>query len=211
MAGIDTRVTCPLCGLADQSQSAAAIVAAQTAHTHGAVSSFGMGFTGRQVVPIAMSHNAFHSTQSPLAQMLDLPAPPPPRQAGASIVVLMLSAIWVLFWTVLVYSSTTMPFVQATGALAIPAAMGVAPAILSILAIRSRTYETRRWSENFAHWQAAVAVWQTLMYCARDHVVYQPKKARMRPEMVRRFCYDQATGPRHEVQSPPARHPSQTS
>ncbi len=176
---------CPRCGMSDMSQATAAIVAGQTHVMHGSQRAMGAAWTPAGLVPVAMGASFDSTQQSELARMLDLPAPRPVSStAGCLAVVLLVPGVLMSgfgVWAVMTNESE--PTSAASSAEEAPDAltaaiggflMGGLPLIVgSILALTSRQARRRR-RRYIDGWQRAAPVAARLVYCGRDHIVYDP-------------------------------------
>jgi hypothetical protein len=185
---------CPVCGRGDQTQPVQAIVAQQVTQTAVEGTTFGVGWVGTQAIPVTATHRSFATARSPLAQMLDLPYPPRPRNlAGCGTVLIAVMLLPLLVVGRLMAESgaagDSSPWTMTLAYLTL-FSPGI---ILGIALILIHGRDQRDWREQVARWERALPVWMTLRYCHRDHVVYQPPDVSFPPAETRQFVYRTVT------------------
>lgn len=189
---------CPRCGSSDMSQSVSAILAGQTQVTHGSQRSVGAAWTRSGIVPVLAGGSFSGSHQTELARMLDLPPPRPPSSTMGCLA-FVLVALGLLIgsytaWAVMSSGSDQDDDVSTLTAVVGVSFFGSPPLVGGIvLAVQSRR-QRRRWPPMYAHWQRAASVHQRLVYCTRDHIVYDPASPEVviAPVQAPRYAYERA-------------------
>ncbi|MGH3813358.1 MAG: hypothetical protein ACRDUV_13025 [Pseudonocardiaceae bacterium] len=160
-----------------------------------------MGFTNGHVVPVTASHRSSSTTQSPLAQMMDLPYPQEPKnKAGCGLLLIVLTSIFLTF--IIMTTKSEMKDTVVNSPYPIASIIGFiigfmimfGPLLLGgIVLIKKDGSDRKGWEQRKKRWQQAMQVWLTLRYCHRDHVVYRSPDVIISPAMVQKFVYDQVT------------------
>jgi hypothetical protein len=199
---------CPRCGSSDLSQSVAAIVAGQTHVVHGSQRVVGAAWTPSGLVPVAAGGSFGSTQQTELARMLDLPAPhPPSSKTGCLAAVLLVLGVFMggfVVWAVLAGETTDGnadggQTQQGEASDALTAAIGGfffggAPLIAgTVMALNSRQAR-HRWRRDSANWRRAAPIAARLVYCGRDHVVYDPAgpEVWLHPTQTSGYVYQRA-------------------
>jgi hypothetical protein len=198
---------CPRCGESDLSRATAAIVAAGTRRTESVQRSVGAVWTDDDVIPVTSSGTTSAVQQSELARILDFPAPEPPTGlagclgigllvAGAGLAVVTFAVTFLIGgalgdpWRIIVALAV---------AVVLAAVVGCLPAAAGFAAVSVARNGRARWETSHEAWGAARPIADRLIYCGRDHVVYDPQNgAWMPPENAGPYCYQRAAaaGPR---------------
>lgn len=187
MAAPNPRQECPLCGESSQTQPVPAIVAGHTSYSTSHTSSLGVAW-GSELTPFAAQHTTHGVSRTPLASMLDLPRPLPPRTPGVAITVLAGSLAIILIAAVICLnqSPADLLFVLMCGFLSLMWPIAISAVIVGIY-WRKRC----RWTADLSRWETALSRWEDLRYCHRDHVVFDAEGMMMRPELAASYCYEQ--------------------
>lgn len=207
MADVGTGTpACPRCGESDMSQAAAAIVAGQTHVMVGSQRAVGAAWTPSGLAPVAMGGTFDGTQQSDLARMLDLPVPrPASSKTGCLAAVLLLlgvllcsfGAYAVLANDVESTSTASSSDDEEPDALTVAIGgfiMGGGPLIAGgALAVTSREAR-RRWRRDIDAWHRSARIAARLVYCARDHVVYDPASPDtwLHPSQTAAYAYETA-------------------
>jgi hypothetical protein len=185
------------------SQAVAAVVAGGTQTAQGSHWGVGAAWSSDETVPLTVVGGTRSTQQTELARMLDMPAPRPPAPVFAWLGVLfvvggfMLAGITALF----AFALTPMndPGAIGTG-LVIAAVAGLVvgglPVLVGWLLLQYGRTARKRWEAEHAVWCRAAPIAERLVYCNRDHVVYDPSNANrwMHPAQARTYTIDLATG-----------------
>jgi hypothetical protein len=178
---------CPRCGSSDMSQSTMAIVADQTRFGSGSFGGVGAIWSPSGVDPVLMTGSSTSTSQSLLAEMLDLPAPRRPsitKGCLGTVLLLVGLAFAALGAGAMVYSEaqdrtrsgyTPKADAEVAGlAVAAGSMTGGLPLAFGLALIGASVQQRRRWLREEAGWRRAMPIGTRLIYCARDHVVYDP-------------------------------------
>lgn len=197
---------CPLCGTSDMSQATAAIVAGQTHVMHGSQRAVGAAWTPSGLAPVTMGGTFDSTHQSELARMLDLPLPRPASSTMGCLAAILLflgvllsgfGAYAVLANDVESTSAASSRDDEEPDALAVAIGgfmLGGLPLIVGFaLAMNSRDAR-RRWRREINGWHRAAPIAARLVYCARDHIVYDPASPDvwLHPSQTAAYAYETA-------------------